>query len=79
MQLFYRRNRQTKGFYFDFALNYSFSFIYQVDTLFNSYKNAGINQGNKAKLIETIDENIKWLKKYKDTIGNWLEKLPKLY
>ena len=51
-----------------------------MDTLFNSYKNAGINQGNKAKLIETIDENIKWLKKYKDTVGNWLEKLfPKLY
>lgn len=24
-------------------------------------------------MIETIDENIKWIRKHKNTVGNWLK------
>ena len=45
-----------------------------MNDLFTLYKMDGINQNGKNQLIETIDENVKFVKENID-IANWLKKL----
>lgn len=43
-----------------------------MQTFFAKYPDAGAGKANRAKALETIKNNIRWLSNYKGTVETWI-------
>lgn len=47
-------------------------YLLQMQTFFEKYPDAGAGRANRAKALETIKDNIRWLSNYKSTVESWI-------
>lgn len=57
----------TKSFATETKLN-------EMKAFFEKYPEAGAGEASRAKALETVSNNIKWLSRNKVKLGNWLNK-----
>lgn len=57
---------------------YLFSFtsfvLFQMNSFFEKYPDAGAGKANRAKALETVQNNIRWLSNYKSVVETWISK-----
>ncbi|CAG9823833.1 unnamed protein product [Phaedon cochleariae] len=46
--------------------------ITEMKTFFEKYPEAGAGKASRAKALETVQNNIRWLSTYKETVENWI-------
>lgn len=45
-----------------------------MKSFFEKYPNAGAGKANRAKALETVENNMRWLANYKDIVESWISK-----
>uniref|UniRef100_A0A8C8ZEN6 Aminopeptidase n=1 Tax=Prolemur simus TaxID=1328070 RepID=A0A8C8ZEN6_PROSS len=50
--------------------------LWQIESFFAKYPDAGAGETSRAQVLETVKNNIKWLKQNTDAIREWFSNLP---
>ncbi|XP_029797794.1 glutamyl aminopeptidase [Suricata suricatta] len=51
--------------------------LWQIESFFKKYPEAGAGEKPRQQVLETVKNNIEWLKQNRNTIGQWFLDLPK--
>ncbi|KAM6220503.1 glutamyl aminopeptidase [Rhynchocyon petersi] len=50
--------------------------LWQMESFFNRYPEAGAGEKPRQQVLETVKNNIEWLRENRDTISKWFSNLP---